>query len=318
MTIRSYQRFHISRNVWVLPALFIVVGLLAHGWSGTLRWPVESADHQRDFNTALGITFLTAFFWAAVRGVHQSTAGALIAVLLDNQNLSEFNQHRWALSQKFEAQLRLFCCLAPVMPFFYLVSEGLIARIDEPGVFMITLSAIPFWLFVFLFLAQVTTNTRYVFRLAFAGPQRNTSDFTVYKAVFDMAIANAQYALVSIAILPVFWFNYPVPKLDMLFVSIIVGVLVLYLFVPVWRVCQQIRLQRARVKKAIDAKVSAIIRRQMHGESVTDISAKLEALYQQRDQVIHFVTRWQRLTLLLCALSLPFTIVLVACIERLI
>lgn len=318
MTIRSYQSQLSNRNVWVFPVLFAVVALLGHWSSGALRWPIESADHQRDFNTALGITLLTAFIWAGVRAIHQNVASTLIAILIDDHKLSQFNHHRWSLSQKFERQLTLVCCLAPVMPFLYLVSEGLVTRIGEADVFMITLSAIPFWLFVFLFIAQVTTNTRYIFRLAFADRPRNASEFNVYRAVFDMAIANASFALFAISILPVFWFNKPIPALDILIVSIIVGVLVLYLFIPVWRVYKKIRSLRARVKVAIDDEVSALIRRQTHGEPVSDISAKLEALYQQRDQVIHFVTPYQRHTLLLSSLSLPCTSLLVVCVERLI
>ena len=316
MTIRSYQRHLSGRNVWLFPALFVVVALLAHWWSGALRWPIDSADHQRDFNTALGITLFTAFFWAGVRAIHQNVASTLIAVLLDNHQLSQFNFHRRVLIKKFERQLSLFCCLAPIMPFFYLVNQGLVSRIDEAEVFMITLSAIPFWLFVFLFIAQVTTNTRYIFNLAFSERQGNVAELPLYRAVFDMAIANAKFALGAIAILPVFWFNKPIPLLDVVFVSLVVGILVLYLFVPVWRICQKLVSLRAQVKVAIEGEVSAIISRQTRGEPVSDISAELETLYQQRDQVIHFVTPHQRHTLLLSGLSLPFMIFVVECMEH--
>ncbi|WP_189408352.1 hypothetical protein [Alteromonas halophila] len=317
MTIRSYESRLSTRNVWLFPLLFIIVTMTGHYLSGALHWPVISPDHQRDFNTALGISLLTAVFWAGLRAIHQNVASTLIAILVKRHQLSEFNRHRWTLSRKFKWQLSLCCCLAPLMPALYLVDQGLLPRIDEPGVYMITLTAIPFWLLLLVFLWQTSTNTRYIFALAFDQSASQPTDLDTYKSVFDMAIANARYALGAIAILPVFWFNKPIPMLDMIIVSMAGSVLLIYLFIPVWQAYRRISDLRQRIRLDVEHKVTNMVRDQARGDAIPDFSFRLESLFLLRDQATDFVQTRQRLGFLFSLTWLPLSLFIVNLFERL-
>ncbi|GGW96575.1 hypothetical protein GCM10007391_33370 [Alteromonas halophila] len=203
------------------------------------------------------------------------------------------------------------------MPALYLVDQGLLPRIDEPGVYMITLTAIPFWLLLLVFLWQTSTNTRYIFALAFDQSASQPTDLDTYKSVFDMAIANARYALGAIAILPVFWFNKPIPMLDMIIVSMAGSVLLIYLFIPVWQAYRRISDLRQRIRLDVEHKVTNMVRDQARGDAIPDFSFRLESLFLLRDQATDFVQTRQRLGFLFSLTWLPLSLFIVNLFERL-
>ncbi len=311
MSLASHQR-HLSRlNVWALPLLFMAVALFGHVISGALAWPPASDDQQRDFNTALAFTLLTGCLWAAVRYIHQHVASTLITVLLQRNQLGHFNRHRWQLGRYFSRQVLICCGIAPVMMMSYVLGEGLVSRLDEPDVFMLSLSAVPFWLFFLLFIAQVITITRYIFQLAFSHDDNSKDDIDTYKAVFSLVLGNAQRALACAAIIPLFWLNRTMSALDLALVVATITVLAAFFLYPVCRICLKIKAYRVELARDIDLEVSEIVRQQARGERVNNVSERLERLYRKREKAIHFVNGRQIKTLVLAASLLPLTLLLI-------
>ena len=169
MKFSAYESNRNVVSVWAYPLFLVLILLLIHNWTGSLTWPVLDANHQRDFNTALGTTLLSGFFWLTIRNVHKNAASTLIAALVSLEKLSQFNHHRSLLGRQFARHLMWSTSIGVIMPIAYLLSEGLVTRIDEPEVLVIALTSIPFWLLLTLFILQVFSNTHY-FCLLYTSP----------------------------------------------------------------------------------------------------------------------------------------------------
>ncbi|MEW9797834.1 hypothetical protein [Alteromonas sp. CYL-A6] len=314
MSISNYNGRLTPGNIWLFPVCFMLLAFCFHLWTDAIRWPVENEAQQRDMNTAIAMTLLTGVFWAGVRAVHQNIASTLLHILTLQKQSGEFEHHRITLSRKFVSQLLVVGFIAPLMPLFYIISEGLFTRMDEAAVFGITLVAIPFWLFFLLFITQVTTNTNYVFSVAFKGSRQAPEDVPIYNAVFDMALRNTHFALIVIAIIPIFWFNRTITPLDSMLVVMTAGVLVLYLFIPVIRSYVKIRALGRLARAAIDEKVNTLIRHEGQGFSA---SKRLELLQCQREQTKHVIKRRQKRTLVFSLSLLPLSLFLIFLLEKL-
>ena len=139
---------HMKHNVLfdnlMYPVLLILFMIVLHCFSGTIQFPVESSDAQRDLNTAIGTSLLSGVFLLAIRVLQQKVANNLLLILNTIKKHNEFGLHRRILSEQFKKQLVWAISVGFMMPLLYMISEGVIKRIDEKEVFIVAMSAIPF------------------------------------------------------------------------------------------------------------------------------------------------------------------------------
>lgn len=146
------------------PILLILFMVGLHYISGTIKFPVESSDAQRDFNTAMGTSLLSGVFLLSIRILQQKVANNLLLALHVIKKHNDFGLHRRTLSERFKKQLIWAISIGFIMPLLYMISEGVIERIHEKEVFIVAMSAIPFWLLLSLFIMQLTTVNRYLWK----------------------------------------------------------------------------------------------------------------------------------------------------------
>lgn len=91
-----------------------------------------------------------------------------------------------------------------IMPIAYLLSEGLVTRIDEPEVLVIALTSIPFWLLLTLFILQVFSNTHYLQKLASTEHSDAVKELYLLREIFNMALSNTLIAVSGFALTPIF------------------------------------------------------------------------------------------------------------------
>lgn len=297
MNFNAYTSQKSHFDVWFFPLCFVCVMLLLHHIVGSISWPLETANQQRDFNTALGQTLLTGFFWITVRAIHKNVSSTLISILLEKHALSEFQHHRKVLTHQYANHLIWSMTFGVIMPVIYMVNEGLIYRFHEPEVFTIAVSAIAFWLLMATFLLQVTSNTRYIIKIGDSRSGDLRTDYSVIEQSFSMALNNSLLGMSGIALIPVFWINKPIPVLDFLLFNLFSGVLLVYLFLPVYKIFVRFRgLQRARLQQ-VNEDITSLIRNQASG-ATNAVSRKIEMLETEKEYLQHVTTVRQKLSVL--------------------
>ncbi len=304
MNFNAYTSQKSHFDVWFYPLCFVCVMLLLHHIVGAISWPLETANQQRDFNTALGQTLLTGFFWITVRTIHRNVSSTLITILLEKHALSEFQHHRKVLTHQYANHLIWSTTFGVIMPVIYMVNEGLIYRFHESEVFTIAISAIAFWLLMATFLLQVTSNTRYIIKIGDSRSDDLRTEYSVTKQSFSMALKNSLLAMSGIALTPVFWINKPIPTFDFLLFNLFSGVLLVYLFWPVYKIFLKLRsLQHIRLQQ-VNEDITSLIRSQASG-GTNVVSRKIEILESEKEYLQHATTLRQKLSVLGVCILIP-------------
>ena len=88
MKFNPYTNVQYNAGIALYPLLTMLFLLALHYYSGALDWPAEGdVRAQRDFNSAIGMSILTGYFWIALRVLHQNVASSLISLLVKTNQL---------------------------------------------------------------------------------------------------------------------------------------------------------------------------------------------------------------------------------------
>ncbi|MDO6566773.1 hypothetical protein Q4561_06865 [Alteromonas sp. 1_MG-2023] len=305
MKLSAYESNRKLVSVWAYPLFLILILLFIHNWTGAISWPIHGTDHQRDFNTALGTTLLSGFFWFTIRSVHKNVASTLIAMLASAQKLGQFSYHRQILASQFTRHVMWSTTVGVIMPILYLLSEGLISRIDEPEVLVIALTSIVFWLLLTLFILQVFSNTHYLKKMASMEHAYSIKELHLLRETFDMALSNTLIAVCGFALTPVFWINKPVPYFDIVVLTVYAVFISAYLFLPMAMVAKRIRTVSKKVVKEQENEITQLIRRQVQGDTKTSLSKKIESIATNKESLRKILNKTQKFRLLMCLMPLP-------------
>ncbi|VEL99051.1 hypothetical protein ALT761_04086 [Alteromonas sp. 76-1] len=305
MKFSAYESNRNVVSVWAYPLFLVLILLLIHNLTGALTLPILDANHQRDFNTALGTTLLSGFFWLTIRNVHKNAASTLIAALVSLEKLSHFNHHRGLLGRQFARHLMWSTSIGVIMPIAYLLSEGLVTRIDEPEVLVIALTSIPFWLLLTLFILQVFSNTHYLQKLASTEHSYAVKELYLLREIFNMALSNTLIAVSGFALTPIFWINKSVPFFDIVVLTVYAIFISAYLFLPMIIVAKRMRTVANIVMKDYESEITQLIRQQANSAVKSSLSKEIESIETNKETLRRVLSKPQKLRLLMCMMPLP-------------
>ena len=191
------------------------------------------------------------------------------------------------------------------MPVAYLLSEGLVTRIDEPEVLVIALTSIPFWLLMSLFILQVFSNTHYLQRLASTEHSDSNKELNLLRDIFDMALSNTLIAVCGFALTPIFWINKPVPFFDIMILTVYAVLISAYLFLPMVIVAKRMRAVSNIAMKEHDREITHLIRQQVNSDEQSSLSKKIESIETNKETLRRILSKTQKLRLLMCVMPLP-------------
>lgn len=303
-----------SQNITLIlyPIALLCVLITVHILVGTISIPIPSVNAQRDFNTALGISLLTCYFLFALRYIHRKVAQNLDKMLEMNRHYQSFYYHRSEISRKFKQHLIWSTSIGFIMPIVYMVAEGVITRINEPEVFFIAVTAIPFWVLTSLFCLQILTNSQYLRTLSKVVERESLSkQISVLQNLLTFGLTTAFTSLFAMAIMPVFWINQPVHVSD-LTVIFIFGTS--FSLIVLWPMLQLIRRLKSLSQQLIAANEQEITKLIQSADS-NKASRKIEELLNEMERYKAPLTRGHAVYLNFCFLPLPFSWLLLSVVE---
>ena len=266
---------HMKHNVLfdnlMYPVLLILFMIVLHCFSGTIQFPVESSDAQRDLNTAIGTSLLSGVFLLAIRVLQQKVANNLLLILNTIKKQNEFGLHRRILSEQFKKQLVWAISIGFMMPLLYMISEGVIERIDEKEVFIVAMSAIPFWLLLSLFIMQLTTVNRYLWKFLSDDTVDAMGKLKLYKYVISLTVTTVMTTSMVFLVIPVFWINQPIHLFDAIFISCLFAFFVAFLLTPLMYFHHQVKKIKLAVAKEIDKTIAQLIKQSLVEEKSKEI-----------------------------------------------
>lgn len=294
------------------PIILLCVLMIVHISVGTISVPISSIDAQRDFNTALGISLLTCYFLFAIRFIHKKVAHNLERVLEINRQYQSFYHHRSEISRKFKQHLIWSTSIGFIMPIVYMVAEGVIARINEPEVFFIAVTAIPFWVLTSLFCFQILTNNKYLRILSKEVKNESLSkQISVLQNLLAFGLTTAFTLLFAMAVMPVFWINQPVHVSDLAVISGLGISFSLIVLLPMLKLIGQIRFLSQKLIAENESQITKLIQ----SDSSYDASKEIEQLLNEMETYKAPLTKRHAIYLVLCLLPLPFSWVLLSLVE---
>lgn len=284
---------HMKHNVLfdnlMYPVLLILFMIVLHCFSGTIQFPVESSDAQRDLNTAIGTSLLSGVFLLAIRVLQQKVANNLLLILNTIKKHNEFGLHRRILSEQFKKQLVWAISIGFMMPLLYMISEGVIERIDEKEVFIVAMSAIPFWLLLSLFIMQLTTVNRYLWKFLSDDTVDAMGKLKLYKYVISLTVTTVMTTSMVFLVIPVFWINQPIHLFDAIFISCLFAFFVAFLLTPLMYFHHQVKKIKLAVAKEIDKTIAQLIKQSL----VEEKSKEIEHLLHVKETLCDPKSSWK-------------------------
>ncbi|GFD89226.1 hypothetical protein KUL152_14520 [Tenacibaculum sp. KUL152] len=234
MKLNPYSNTHKGASIGFIPILFTLTLLIVHYFTGALDWPeVGNVRAQRDFNSAIGMSVITGYFWFTLRLIHQNVASTLISLLVKTNQLSQFSRHRHLLFSKLKHHCANSAIVAILITIIYVFVEGLFNSNSELHQLVLTINAILFWYFFCLFLIQVTTNIHYLKSEILVNIQNKIDLLNSISTLIRLGFINATISLGALALFPIFWFGKSIPQLDIFVVGCFAVVIGIYLFWPI-------------------------------------------------------------------------------------
>lgn len=284
---------HMKHNVLfdnlMYPVLLILFMIVLHCFAGTIQFPVESSDAQRDLNTAIGTSLLSGVFLLAIRVLQQKVANNLLLILNTIKKQNEFGLHRRILSEQFKKQLVWAISIGFMMPLLYMISEGVIERIDEKEVFIVAMSAIPFWLLLSLFIMQLTTVNRYLWKFLSDDTVDAMGKLKLYKYVISLTVTTIMTTSMVFLVIPVFWINQPIHLFDAIFISCLFAFFVVFLLTPLIYFHHQVKKIKLAVAKEIDKTIAQLIKQSL----VEEKSKEIEHLLHVKETLCDPKSSWK-------------------------
>lgn len=271
----KYMKRNVLFENLMYPVVLILFMIVLHCFSGTIQFPVESSDAQRDLNTAIGTSLLSGVFLLAIRVLQQKVANSLLLILNTTKKHNEFGLHRRNLSEQFNKQLVWAISIGFIMPVLYMISEGVIERIDEKEVFIVAMSAIPFWLLLSLFVMQLATVNRYFWKFLLTDTVDAMGKLKLYKYVASLAVTAIMTTSIVFLVIPIFWINQPIHLFDLIFICGLIVFFTVFLFTPLIYFYHQIRKIKKALSKEIDERIAELIKQSLVAEKSKEIEKLL-------------------------------------------
>ncbi|MCG7644701.1 hypothetical protein MHM87_03740 [Alteromonas sp. Cnat3-28] len=271
------------------PVLLILFMIVLHCFAGTIQFPVESSDAQRDLNTAIGTSLLSGVFLLAIRVLQQKVANNLLLILNTIKKQNEFGLHRRILSEQFKKQVVWAISIGFMMPLLYMISEGVIERIDEKEVFIVAMSAIPFWLLLSLFIMQLTTVNRYLWKFLSDDTVDAMGKLKLYKYVISLTVTTIMTTSMVFLVIPVFWINQPIHLFDAIFISCLFAFFVVFLLTPLIYFHHQVKKIKLAEAKEIDKTIAQLIKQSL----VEEKSKEIEHLLHVKETLCDPKSSWK-------------------------
>lgn len=269
-----------------LPFLFVIACLLANNWAGSLDITnVIDERSQRDFNAALGMPVMIGYLWLTLRVLHRRAAQRIGDFLVCANRLSEYETHLKALEKKLVRQVIIASALSISITMVYLVAENLLALDQKISVLLLNAMAIPFWFFLFLFLMQSASFTRYLYRRLVVPNVTINNNFCDCKQLCDLGISNVVFCLMMFLFLPIFWLGKPVPLIDVLILLAMILFLILLLFFPVIKTVLLIRQHRNRCIEEVEDSIEQAMLDDNKVENTSSLPAQLNRLNQRLEDL---------------------------------
>lgn len=315
MKLNPYKEPQHHASIGFYPLLITLLLMALHYYSGALTWPPQGdIEAQRNFNSAIAMSSLTGYYWFSLRVLHQNVASSLISMLVKTNQLSHFSSHRQRLAEEFKHHIFNAALIALLLTVAYCLFEGLLSITQELKVFILTAAAVPFWFFTWLFLFQVTSNTRYIIKHVLPGAQNDIDYLDALVSLIKLGLTNAIFSMGAIALIPIFWFKKDIPNIDMVILSLITGSLAIYLFWPVVKLLRQLKQQKARVLQLLDSQIAEGIAG-YDQQTDSQHTHNLELLENEREAVEGVSTRvislkdQTRIAACLCTVPLSWSLV---------
>lgn len=293
MKLNLYSHSQNSISIGFYPLATTVLLLVIHYYTGALDWPSEGdIKAQRDFNSAIGMSALTGYFWFAIRLLHQNVASALISLLVKSNQLGQFARHRSRLATEFKHHIFNTAVISILITVSYVVVEGLLSTKQELHVLILTATAVPFWFLMWLYLFQLTSNIRYLSKQILPNVSKGSDFLTALIVLVRLGVANALISVGAVIIVPIFWFKKDIPSVDLFILTLFSGALLLYLCLPIYRFKVQLGEEQQLVLADIETKMSDEIQQYRKSQD-GGISRKLEILESEKEAVTNISSNAQ-------------------------
>lgn len=282
---------HKGASIGFFPLLATLILLSVHFFTGALDWPdVGEMRAQRDFNSAIGMSLLTGYFWFALRLMHQNVASTLISLLVKTNQLSQFSSHRNELALEFKHHIFNAAIISIMITIIYCMFEGLITVKQEINVLFLTATAVPFWLLAMLFLFQISSNIKYLTSKVLPDAGSNIDRLKSVITILKLGTTNSIFAMGALAIFPIFWLKKDIPSIDVLAVTFFTGFVGFYLFWPVIKLNKMLEQEQEKAVLLLEENIEDGIRRcAKQQESATAVS--IEQLESEKERVLKMGAR---------------------------
>tara|TARA_Y100001936_G_scaffold245976_1_gene289010 strand:+ start:173 stop:1123 length:951 start_codon:yes stop_codon:yes gene_type:complete len=304
-------------HVWLPPLLFVIVCLSLNYLAGSLDLAyVVDERSQRDFNAALGMPLIIGYLWLAIRIMHRRAGRRIADFLVSVRRVDEYPQHIKKLEKKLITQVVIASALAISITMIYLTTEGLLALGLKPAIILLNAIAVPFWFFLFLFIMQSASFTRYMYRHLVLPSITRETNFSHCKALCDLGLSNVSLALMMLMLVPIFWLGKPIPVIDLLILMVMVVFMLALLFLPVLKTLWLMRTYRAKNIASIETAIEAILVKRRSGLNNERTAVQLNQLNQQLEDMRQF-SCWprdivQNIKIFLVSAGVPATWLLMA------
>lgn len=275
MKLNPYSNAPSSVFIGLYPLVTIVVLLVVHYFSGALGLISDgSVRGQRDFNTAVGMTLLSGYFWFCLQLNHKNVLSTLISLLVKTNQLSHLSQHRQKLSSKLQLHSINSLITAIFTTVVYVIVENLLFSDVKLYQYVITVCAVLFWFLFFLFLIQSTSNVTYLQKHVLSQTENVTDHLNSLSALARLSFINATLSIGAFSLFPLFWFNTEVPLFDIVMVLLFLFVVTFYLFHPVFK----LHSQWEKGKKKQCDELDKLVRKEMSSQKLAQYEQELEVL----------------------------------------
>lgn len=310
---------HKGASIGFFPLLATLLLLLVHYSTGALEWPnAGEVRAQRDFNSAIGMSLLTGYFWFALRLMHQNVASTLISLLVKTNQLSQFSSHRNDLAVEFKHHIFNAIIISIMITIVYCMFEGLITVKQEIHVLFLTATAVPFWFLAILFLFQISSNIKYLTSKVLPHAGSNIDHLKSIITILKLGTTNSIFAMGALTIFPIFWLKKDIPSIDVLMVTFFTGVVGFYLFWPVIKLKNMLEKEQEEAILHLEDSIEDGIKRYAKlQESETAVS--IEQLESEKERVLkmgaHVFAPRDKVRVAACLALIPFSWMLLFLIE---
>ena len=319
MKLNPYSNMHKGASIGFFPLLATLLLLLVHYFTGALEWPnAGEVRAQRDFNSAIGMSLLTGYFWFALRLMHQNVASTLISLLVKTNQLSQFSSHRNDLAVEFKHHIFNAIIISIMITIVYCMFEGLITVKQEIHVLFLTATAVPFWFLAILFLFQISSNIKYLTSKVLPHAGSDIDHLKSILTILKLGTTNSIFAMGALTIFPIFWLKKDIPSIDILMVTFFTGVVGFYLFWPVIKLKNMFEKEREEAILHLEDSIEDEIKRYAKlQESETAVS--IEQLESEKERVFkmgaHVLAPRDKVRVAACLALIPFSWMLLFLIE---